>query len=178
MICPVRGEIVKPYVVLVIVLAVAIWVMMDKLAEQPVRHRTARVSNTHEVPREGVGGMVTPVTPQRGVADELSNAKVWEVNQITAHFEDNEVTAESLFSPQTLFQGVIESIETNALSGARVTIDATGFRGSLMCDVEAEDVSGLASLHRGQTAVFSGSGARKFMGLVIFDHCRLVNPAS
>lgn len=94
----------KPYVVLVIVLIAAIWVMMDKLAEQPVRHRTARVSNIHEVPREGVGGMVMPVTPQRELADEQSRAKVWDVNEITAHFEDNEVTAEGLFAPQTFFE--------------------------------------------------------------------------
>jgi hypothetical protein len=119
-----------------------------------------------------------PVTPQRELADEQSRAKVWDVNEITAHFEDNEGTAEGLFAPQTFFEGTIESIETNALSGARVIVDATGIRGSLMCDVEAEDVSGLASLHRGQTAVFVGSSARKFMGLVIFNHCRFVNPAS
>ena len=51
----------KPYVVLVIVLAVAIWVMMDMLSDQPVKHHPARVSNTHEAPRDGVGGTLIAV---------------------------------------------------------------------------------------------------------------------
>jgi hypothetical protein len=163
---------------MVIVLIVAIWVMMDRLSEEPVKHRAARTVVAHEVPREGVGGVVSPEAPRRGNADELSKAKVWDVNEITSHFEDNEVTAESLFSPQTFFEGMIESIETNALSGARVTVHAIAFRSSLMCDVDVEDVSGLASLHRGQTAVFVGSGARRFVGTVFLHHCKFVNPAS
>jgi len=172
---------VKPYVVMVIVLIVAIWVMMDKLSEEPVKHQAARTTRTvvhHEVPREGVGGMVAPKAPRRGNADELINAKVWDVNEITTRFEDNEVTAESLFSPQTFFEGMIESIETNAFSGARVTLHAIAFQSSLTCDVDAEDVFGLASLHRGQTAVFVGSGARRFVGTVFLHHCKFVNPAS
>src|ERR1700678_3105211 len=153
--------------------------MMDKLAEQPSKHRAARVSSTHEVPRDDVGDTMKLVTPRHGVADEeRDKVKVWQVNEITARFDDTEDTAESLFSPPTFFEGTIESVETNAISGARVTVHATGFPASLLCDVDAEDVSSLGGLHRGETDFFVGSGARRFLGTVIFNHCKFVNPAS
>jgi hypothetical protein len=167
----------KPYVILVIVLAGAIWLMMDKLSEQAVKHRPTQIVSAHEAPREGVGGVMTPVTPQPGLADEQSKAKIWDVNEITAHFDDNEVTAESLFWPQTFFEGTIDSVETYAISGALLTVRATVSRASLLCNVDPEDMSALAALHRGQTAVFVGSSARR-LGTVFFEHCKFVNPAS
>jgi uncharacterized Fe-S radical SAM superfamily protein PflX len=48
---------------------------------------------------------------------------------------------------------------------------------SLLCDVDDEDVSSLASLHRGEADLFVGSQARKFIGTVMFNHCKFVNPA-
>lgn len=160
-------EIVKPYVLMVIALAVVFYVATEML---PDEHQSASAANAYQNKRA-----------QRPVADPSEDAAVepepppvdttvYTPEFVNSAFRDNEVSAEARFKGRAFIGGVATNIETDLVSGAR--LDLIGVSGeSVLCDFEEGQVASLQALHRGSVVALSCERARRIMGNVIFSSC-------
>lgn len=93
----------------------------------------------------------------------------------------NEVAGEQTYRETTYMQGFVGSVETDALGdGATVALSLNpgGFlidgAPTIFCHVEKERLPPVASLQLGELIWMQGDHARRILGMVIFQNCRVV----